>query len=571
MMTLLDQLKPLIDVAKVVSFDIFDTLLIRPYVRPEDLFLHLEYLEKKKGFYSKRKKAEERARRQSSCEEVTLDEIYALLPKSFQQLKSKEMALEEQVLRARSDVKEVFLYAKKKKKKIILISDIYLSKEFIGKILAKNGFKGLPLFVSSDFRKSKRTGTLYDEVIKKLKIDPAKILHIGDNFYTDGIKATERGVCSFIIPKMIELFFKENERAKEFWDKQKNLETSVLFGLLAQKQERAYWENIGFTYAGPALYAYTYWLYQKLAKDKQTDALFVARDGWTLKKIFESFPPIKVKPHYVYAPRGLKYFLDFYHQGGRELSKNALDYLFEKVSGKGVKEISQKKKKAVLQMHADVLCQTAETELKAYQRYLQGFSFGKKCALIDSITEGFSSQKLLSYCLKQPVSGYYWTVQKKACQTNYSLMKNVSCFQQAPKNRFKQWNIMELFMSAPTPPVQRIEKGPVFVPLTPEEQERIKIYPALEQGILDFVALVKDFFGAEGFLFSETLVCQWINAFCVLATPEDRQMFSCVKHASGVEHNQYRPCLKFKPLFYWENTFYLMGIPILKFKRKGKV
>lgn len=571
MMTLLDQLKPLIDVAKVVSFDIFDTLLVRPYVRPEDLFLHLECLEKATGFCEQRKKAEERARSQSDKEEVTLDEIYACLPKSFQQLKSKEMALEEQVLRARADVKEVFLYAKRKKKKIILLSDMYLSKVFLEKVLVKNGFEGAELFLSSDIKKRKKTGHLYEYVIKKLNLEPEVILHIGDNFKSDGLKASEKGIHSFIIPKIIDLFFKENERAKGLWDKQKNLETSVLFGLLAQKQERSYWKNIGFTYAGPALYAYTYWLYQKLAKDKQTDALFVARDGWMLKKIFESFPPIKVKPHYVYAPRGLKYFLDFYCQGGRELSKNALDYLFEKVSGKGVKEISQKKKKAVLQTHADVLHQTAETELKAYQRYLQGFPFGKKCALIDSTTEGFSSQKLLSYCLKQPISGYYWTVQKKARQTNYSLMKNVSCFQQALENRFKQWNIMELFMSAPTPPVQKIEKGPVFVPLTPEEQERIKIYPALEQGILDFVALVKDFFGAEGFLFSETLVCQWVNAFCVLATPEDRQMFSCIKHAPGAEHNRYRPCLKFKPLFYWENTFYLMGIPILKFKRKGKV
>lgn len=568
MMTLLDQLKPLIDVAKVVSFDIFDTLLIRPYVRPEDLFWHLEYLEKKKGFCEKRKQAEIQARHHSSNEEVTLDEIYAFLPKSVQQLKQKEIALEEKVLRARSDVKEVFLYAKKEKKKIILISDIYLSKEFIGKILAKNGFKGAELFLSSEVKKRKKTGKLYEYVIKELNLDPEVILHIGDNFKSDGLKAIEKGIHSFIIPKIIDLFFKENERAKEFWDKQKNLETSVLFGLLAQKQERAYWENIGFIYAGPALYAYTYWLYQKLAKDKQTDALFVARDGWTLKKIFESFPPIKVKPHYVYAPRGLKYFLDFY--GGRGLSKNAVDYLFEEVSNKRT-EISQKEKQAVLQMHADVLCQTAETELKAYQRYLQKFSFGKKCALIDSTTEGFSSQKLLSYCLKQPISGYYWAVEKKTRQANLSQMKRVSYFQQAPKNRFEQWNVMELFMSAPTPPVQKIEKGPVFVPLTPEEQERIKIYPALEQGILDFVDLVKEFFGTEGFIFSEKLVCAWINTFCAFGTPEDQSMFSQIKHAADVGHSLYHPCLKFKPLFYWENTFYLMGIPILKFKRKGKV
>ena len=183
------------------------------------MFLHLEYLEKKKGFYSKRKQAEERARHRSSCEEVTLDEIYALLPKSFQQLKSKEMALEEQVLRARADVKEVFLYAKKKK--IILLSDMYLSKVFLEKVLVKNGFEGAELFLSSDIKKRKKTGHLYEYVIKKLNLEPEVILHIGDNFKSDGLKAIEKGIHSFIIPKIINLFFKENERAKGLWNKKK--------------------------------------------------------------------------------------------------------------------------------------------------------------------------------------------------------------------------------------------------------------------------------------------------------------------------------------------------------------
>lgn len=38
----LDKIKPLVNAHRVISFDIFDTLLIRPYVRPADLFLHLE-------------------------------------------------------------------------------------------------------------------------------------------------------------------------------------------------------------------------------------------------------------------------------------------------------------------------------------------------------------------------------------------------------------------------------------------------------------------------------------------------------------------------------------------------
>ena len=37
-----DYIKNQIDSHLVISFDIFDTLLLRPYAKPTDLFLHLE-------------------------------------------------------------------------------------------------------------------------------------------------------------------------------------------------------------------------------------------------------------------------------------------------------------------------------------------------------------------------------------------------------------------------------------------------------------------------------------------------------------------------------------------------
>ena len=39
------QIKRQISQAKIVSFDIFDTLLVRPYVKPTDLFKHMEKMD----------------------------------------------------------------------------------------------------------------------------------------------------------------------------------------------------------------------------------------------------------------------------------------------------------------------------------------------------------------------------------------------------------------------------------------------------------------------------------------------------------------------------------------------
>lgn len=47
-----------VDKVSIVSFDIFDTLLLRPYMKPEDLFLHLEKIYDCPGFSEQRKNAE---------------------------------------------------------------------------------------------------------------------------------------------------------------------------------------------------------------------------------------------------------------------------------------------------------------------------------------------------------------------------------------------------------------------------------------------------------------------------------------------------------------------------------
>ena len=59
---LLHKIKEACKHADIISFDIFDTLLLRPYIRPTDLFLHLEYIHNKPNFAISRIKAEEYAR-----------------------------------------------------------------------------------------------------------------------------------------------------------------------------------------------------------------------------------------------------------------------------------------------------------------------------------------------------------------------------------------------------------------------------------------------------------------------------------------------------------------------------
>ena len=64
---------------RFISFDLYDTLLIRPYVRPKDLFRHIEKAYDAPGFAEARIKAEAESRG-SKGGETTFNRIYECIP-----------------------------------------------------------------------------------------------------------------------------------------------------------------------------------------------------------------------------------------------------------------------------------------------------------------------------------------------------------------------------------------------------------------------------------------------------------------------------------------------------------
>ena len=104
--------------ATVVSFDIFDTLLIRPYCKPTDLFLHLERIHQTEGFATARIEAEKRARKVSPREDIFFDEIYKFIDIKYAHLKEHELKLEKQILHKNTRATEIYNYAKSLGKRI---------------------------------------------------------------------------------------------------------------------------------------------------------------------------------------------------------------------------------------------------------------------------------------------------------------------------------------------------------------------------------------------------------------------------------------------------------------------
>lgn len=235
----INALKALIDRHKVISFDIFDTLLLRPYVRPVDLFEHLGRLNKIENFKEIRIKAEKEARKvNSGREDITIDDIYLHLPPEYSFLKEKEMALEAKVLQPNKEMLQVFRYALKQRKKVIIASDMYLPVEFLNRMLRKNGFTGFDkLYVSSDVGKGKGK-SLFSHIIKDLDENPQDVLHIGDNLSCDYKKSVSLGMSAFYYRKVFDVFINRNIKAKSFWEKDKSFEAFALKLLEAALPQR---------------------------------------------------------------------------------------------------------------------------------------------------------------------------------------------------------------------------------------------------------------------------------------------------------------------------------------------
>lgn len=303
------KLKKLIDENNVISFDVFDTLLLRNILKPTDLFLLLNSYTLEncqiENFYEERIKAESESRVGHENNETTIENIYEVLSKKInkdlQKVMEKELELEEKFLVANPWMQEIYTYAKKKKKKVLAISDMYLPKKFIQKILEKNGYKLDEIYVSSEKFQVKGNGSLFEYVKNEEKINPEKWLHIGDNEISDYEAPKKIGINAY--------HYLSISKRSGFANNTQTVEESILKGIeqneiFATTKELSDWEIFGIKYVSPLYYGFTNWIYQ-LTKHKD-NIYFLARDGYAIKQVYEMFTRKlnkNIDTYYLYCSR----------------------------------------------------------------------------------------------------------------------------------------------------------------------------------------------------------------------------------------------------------------------------
>lgn len=319
-----EQLKRLIDAHDLITFDIFDTLLVRRVLEPADVFELVERKLRRMGtdipFQRLRVDAEKRLNAKGRHPKI--DEIYDELGSMLaseqntvnaavkpEEIKRMEMETDRQMLLPRKKMTDLFRYALQAGKKIYLLSDMYYSGSYLKAVLDSFGICGYEeIWVSCERECEKADGSMYRAFAKHLTSvrvledcspdSTHRILHIGDNRYADYEKAVGAGYDAFLIYSAYELL--QASSLQGILASVGTLEKKAMTGMLAARaandpfafhKSRGWfhvgneWE-LGYYFIAPVILEFVKWFSGVAEGAGINKILFPSRDGYLIQKVY---------------------------------------------------------------------------------------------------------------------------------------------------------------------------------------------------------------------------------------------------------------------------------------------
>lgn len=283
----------------VISFDIFDTALIRKVEFPSDIFDIVGLKIGSNEFSSNRRKCEAKAREikyaKANTREVTLDEIYDLMEYFGYNKDHKNIEIKTEIASSIRNpiIYDIYSRLIKDKKTIVFTSDMYLPLSVIEEMLKKNGYdKFEKVFLSNVYQKRKSDGTLQTELKKYFK--DKKIIHLGDSLSSDKIQTENAGIAAEWVPDV---------RIKTREPYLNNLNGSIYRAVLNNTLNNGLWSKdkyytIGYRVGGILTTGYCKFINEIAEKEQIGKILFCARDCDVISKSYTSFFKLK-SSHYV--------------------------------------------------------------------------------------------------------------------------------------------------------------------------------------------------------------------------------------------------------------------------------
>ncbi len=511
----------------IVSFDIFDTLLARGLYEPDDLFNLMEEKLSINQFKQKRKEAEQKARERYH-KDVNIVEIYnefqtihSISDDIRREMQALEESLELEFITPREEMLKFVNTLAKRNQSMIIVSDMYLKKETILKMLKKCGYN-LDLFqhiyISNDINQRKDTKEIWTTIKRDYPIQT--IIHIGDNDTSDVLFPKEFCIDTVKIRSSKELFQHSSLYLplQQYIEKRTVSDSLFLGNIINHKLFNSPFSNLqidtlydfGYCFHGPILYEFLKFIQKE---SQQSDCLlFLAREGYSLQKLYQKFCQLKKIEEkeniYFLASRKATYTAttysedDIYHMIDKEFNGTFsafMNQIFDvEVEDNTIiqlpKDVDIVRKK--IKPYIPQILNNAKKEKEAYLKYINQTIKNvdqKQLAVIDLGYSG-TIQYNLTKLLNKEITGIYLTNSEniKRYRKNSKLKY---CFLTNENDNYKfiyyYSLILEFFLSAPFGQLQKFElhEGkaiPIYNEETMDDMKKGSI-DELYNGVLQYI------------------------------------------------------------------------------------
>lgn len=286
-----------------MTFDVFDTALVRRAANPGQVFLWLAEQPFFKGLgvpaerlAALRMRAEQTARTKAQAKggglEVGLLAIHQELcdllgiPLS---LASEAVSAEEQVERElcfRNDpIHTLWQEARENGRRTLFISDTYHRSAFLAELLSAAGYEASPadVIASCEHGVSKRDGRLFERNAERIGLGRPGWLHVGDDPDADGTGAVRAGGEGWVHP-----WKGRDRRPLESGTLLHQRDEGWLYAVACScRGQEDLWYRMGRETFGPLLLGFSLWIAGRLQSAGARQAWFLLRDGHLLSQAYE--------------------------------------------------------------------------------------------------------------------------------------------------------------------------------------------------------------------------------------------------------------------------------------------
>lgn len=511
-----DEILQCISVVEAVSFDLFDTLIVRDVLSSNDVIslVNARLIEKNiiiDNFVERRIAAEKQLSQGHAPRlEIIYEEVLRDLDDlqiSALELSKMEYKIDMELLHPRREMVNLLKKIKNSGKKVYITSESYYSKDQISLILSKLEINNIDdMLISSEFDTGK-TGKLFDILINK--VGSNNILHIGDDVVADIESAMRHGIHVFQIYSAYELL--DSIGGLNLLKDEMSLSDRIRVGMFISELFNTPFQfedegrrihvsdayDVGYLFTAPIIMDFTKWFGEQVKQYRLKNTWFCARDGYLIQKLYEIMYP-ELESDYFITSRisairaGMEEISDVEYVDSMKYSGDVTENIKTRfgISDNILNMYDSDEKQDGILKYADAIISVSNEKRANAQKYIHKFNIKPGgIALFDFVAKG-TTQMYIQKLVDNKIKGLYFL----QLEPEFMKAKKLDVLpyyaeeERSSSAIFEDYYILETLLTAPYPSVNEYdaEGKPLYAKETRTEDD-IECFMKAQDGIINYV------------------------------------------------------------------------------------